>query len=357
LPVPFPPLAEQHRIVAKVDELMALCDELEAAQAKRERRRERLVAATLHGVNNGGATADPGARPTFQDSARFYLNHLPRLTTRPEHIQQLRQTILNLAVTEGMLFKYGSGTGSNLSCLRSSREHLSTGGMASGPVSFMKGFDAFAGVIKSGGRTRRAAKMVILDAEHPDIRDFIWCKAKEEKKAKSLIAIGYDGALDGEVYENIFFQNANNSVRVSDEFMQAAADDKDWQTKNVTDGTVIETLNARNLLGEVAQATWECGDPGLQFDTTINKWHTCKNSDRINASNPCSEFMFIDDSACNLSSLNLLKFHLKTKCLSHSLVSIHRSFSENWQRTKSTPEMSMFLSSALLCYLAPGRGA
>ncbi|VVB74010.1 Vitamin B12-dependent ribonucleoside-diphosphate reductase [uncultured archaeon] len=219
------------------------------------------------------------------------------------------RSILNLAVTEGMLFKYGSGTGSNLSCLRSSREHLSTGGMASGQVSFMKGFDAFAGVIKSGGRTRRAAKMVILNVEHPDIRDFVWCKAKEEKKAKDLIALGYDGSLDGEVYENIFFQNANNSVRVSDEFMQAAAADKEWQTKNVTDGTVIETLKARNLLGEISQATWECGDPGLQFDTTINKWHTCKNSDRINASNPCSEFMFVDDSACNLASVNLLKFY------------------------------------------------
>jgi len=219
------------------------------------------------------------------------------------------RSILNLAVTEGMLFKYGSGTGSNLSCLRSSKEHLSTGGTASGPVSFMKGFDAFAGVIKSGGRTRRAAKMVILNVEHPDIRDFIWCKAKEERKAKDLIKLGYDGSIDGEVYENIFFQNANNSVRVSDEFMQAAADDKEWQTKTVNEGTVIETLKARNLLGEIAQATWECGDPGLQFDTTINKWHTCKNSDRINASNPCSEFLFIDDSACNLSSLNLLKFH------------------------------------------------
>lgn len=219
------------------------------------------------------------------------------------------RAILNLAVTEGMLFKYGSGTGSNLSCLRSSREHLSTGGKASGPVSFMKGFDAFAGVIKSGGRTRRAAKMVVLNVDHPDIRDFVWCKAKEERKAKDLIALGYDSTLDGEVYENIFFQNANNSIRVTDEFMQAVADDKEWQTKQVTDGSVVETLKARNLLGEIAQATWECGDPGLQFDTIINKWHTCKNSDRINASNPCSEFMFIDDSACNLASLNLLKFY------------------------------------------------
>jgi ribonucleoside-diphosphate reductase alpha chain len=188
-------------------------------------------------------------------------------------------SILELVKTEGMLFKYGSGTGTNLSSLRSSIEGLSGGGTASGPLSFMKGYDAFAGVIKSGGKTRRAAKMVILNIDHPDIEEFIECKAKEERKAWALVESGYDAALDGEAYSSIFFQNANNSVRVTNDFMRA-----------------------------VAESTWQCGDPGMQFDTTINKWHTCKATGRINASNPCSEYMFLDDSACNLASLNLLKF-------------------------------------------------
>ncbi len=218
------------------------------------------------------------------------------------------ESILDLAKTEGMLFKWGSGTGSNLSALREENAHLSGGGRASGPLSFMKGFDAFAGVIKSGGKTRRAAKMVILNADHPDIEKFIWCKAKEEKKAHTLIGAGYDSSLDGEAYSSIFFQNANNSVRASDDFMRAAETGSDFWTKSVFTGTPLNCYNGKELLGQIAEATWQCGDPGMQFDTTINRWHTCKNTSRINASNPCSEYMFVDDSACNLSSFNLLKF-------------------------------------------------
>ena len=223
-------------------------------------------------------------------------------------VQDDMRSIMQLAQTEGMLFKYGSGTGSNLSSLRSSREHLSTGGKASGPVSFMKGFDAFAGVIKSGGRTRRAAKMVILNVDHPDIEEFIWSKAKEEKKAWALIDAGYDGAVDGEAYSSIFFQNANHSVRVTDEFMHAVTEDKEWKTRYITNHQVADIYKARNLMREMAEAAYICGDPGIQFDTTVNKWHPCPNTNRINASNPCSEYMFLDDSACNLASLNLMKF-------------------------------------------------
>jgi ribonucleoside-diphosphate reductase alpha chain len=218
------------------------------------------------------------------------------------------ESILDLAKTEGMLFKWGSGTGSNLSNLREENAILSGGGRASGPLSFMKGFDAFAGVIKSGGKTRRAAKMVILNADHPDIEAFIWCKAKEEKKAHTLIDAGYDSSLDGEAYSSIFFQNANNSVRATDEFMAAAAANDDWWTKSRVNGQPVGRHKAKDLLRQIAEATWQCGDPGMQFDTTINNWHTCKATDRINASNPCSEYMFLDDSACNLSSLNLMKF-------------------------------------------------
>jgi ribonucleoside-diphosphate reductase alpha chain len=218
------------------------------------------------------------------------------------------ESILGLAKTEGMLFKYGSGTGSNLSPLRSSKELLAGGGTASGPVSFMKGFDAFAGVIKSGGKTRRAAKMVILNADHPDIVEFIRCKAQEEKKAWALIEAGYDGNFNGEAYSSIFFQNSNNSVRVTDAFMKAVVEDQVWQTHAVRDGRPMETYRARDLFQEIAEAAHLCGDPGLQFDTTINDWHTCPNTARINASNPCSEYMFLDDSACNLASLNLMLF-------------------------------------------------
>jgi ribonucleoside-diphosphate reductase alpha chain len=218
-------------------------------------------------------------------------------------------SILTLAKTEGMLFKWGSGTGTNLSPLRSSTEGLSGGGTASGPLSFMKGFDAFAGVIKSGGKTRRAAKMVILNIDHPDIVDFIECKAKEEAKAHALVAMGYDGSHpDSDAYSSIFFQNANNSVRVTDDFMYAVIRDTEFSTKAIRDGRVVNTYKAKDLLKKIAEATWQCGDPGMQFDTTVNRWHTSKNTARINASNPCSEYMFLDDSACNLASLNLLKF-------------------------------------------------
>jgi len=218
-------------------------------------------------------------------------------------------SILTLAKTEGMLFKWGSGTGTNLSPLRSSTEVLSGGGTASGPLSFMKGFDAFAGVIKSGGKTRRAAKMVILNIDHPDIVDFIECKSKEEAKAHALVAQGYDGSHpDSDAYSSIFFQNANNSVRVTDDFMVAVMRDTDFSTRAIVDGRVVNTYRAKDLFQKIADATWHCGDPGMQFDTTVNRWHTSKNTGRINASNPCSEYMFLDDSACNLASLNLLKF-------------------------------------------------
>ena len=218
-------------------------------------------------------------------------------------------SILTLAKTEGMLFKWGSGTGTNLSPLRSSTEVLSGGGTASGPLSFMKGFDAFAGVIKSGGKTRRAAKMVILNIDHPDIVDFIDCKSKEEAKAHALVSQGYDGSHpDSDAYSSIFFQNANNSVRVTDDFMIAVMRDTDFSTRAIVDGRVINTYKAKELLQKISDATWRCGDPGMQYDTTVNRWHTSKNTARINASNPCSEYMFLDDSACNLSSLNLLKF-------------------------------------------------
>ncbi|MGD1216131.1 MAG: vitamin B12-dependent ribonucleotide reductase [Terriglobales bacterium] len=218
-------------------------------------------------------------------------------------------SILTLAKTEGMLFKWGSGTGTNLSPLRSSTEVLSGGGTASGPLSFMKGFDAFAGVIKSGGKTRRAAKMVILNIDHPDIVDFIECKSKEEAKAHALVLQGYDGSHpDSDAYSSIFFQNANNSVRVTDDFMVAVMRDTDFSTRAIVDGRVVNTYKAKDLLQKISEATWQCGDPGMQYDSTVNRWHTSKNTARINASNPCSEYMFLDDSACNLASLNLLKF-------------------------------------------------
>ncbi len=223
-------------------------------------------------------------------------------------VDDTMDSILGLAKTEGMLFKYGSGTGSNLSAIRSSKELLAGGGTASGPVSFMKGFDAFAGVIKSGGKTRRAAKMVILNAEHPDVVEFINCKVEEEKKAWALIDSGYDGSFNGVAYGSVFFQNSNNSVRVTDEFMRAVLDDGVWQTRAVTTGDVMDTYKARDLMRLIAEGTWVCGDPGMQFDTTVNEWHTSPNTARINASNPCSEYMFLDDSACNLASINLMKF-------------------------------------------------
>jgi ribonucleoside-diphosphate reductase alpha chain len=223
-------------------------------------------------------------------------------------VQDDMGSIMGLAKTEGMLFKWGSGTGTNFSSLRGSKETLSGGGIASGPVSFMKGFDAFAGVIKSGGKTRRAAKMVILNMDHPDIVEFIESKMKEERKAQVLISQGYNSAIDGEAYSSIFFQNANHSVRVTDEFMRAVEDDRDTWTKNVTDGAPCQQYKARDLLKLAADSAWHCGDPGMQYDSTVNRWHTCSNTARINASNPCSEYMFLDDTACNLASLNLMKF-------------------------------------------------
>jgi len=223
-------------------------------------------------------------------------------------VQDTMDSILTLARTEGMLFKFGSGTGTNLSPIRSSKELLAGGGTASGPVSFMKGYDAFAGVIKSGGKTRRAAKMVILDAEHPDIVEFINCKVEEEKKAWALIDAGYDGSFTGPAYSSVFFQNSNNSVRVTDEFMRAVLDDGVWETKAVRTGEVMDRYQARDLMRLIAEGTHVCGDPGMQFDTTINEWHTCPETDRIYASNPCSEYMFLNDSACNLASINLMKF-------------------------------------------------
>ncbi len=223
-------------------------------------------------------------------------------------LEDSMHSIMDLAKTEGMLFKWGSGTGTNFSVLRSCYEGLSGGGIASGPVSFMRGFDAFAGVIKSGGKTRRAAKMVILNIDHPDIMEFIECKAREERKAWKLISSGYDSSIDGEAYSSIFYQNANHSVRVTDEFMRAVEKDGEWWTRRVTTGEPLHKYRARDMLRKTAESAYQCGDPGMQYDTTINRWHTCKNTARINASNPCSEYMFLDDTACNLASLNLMKF-------------------------------------------------
>ncbi len=223
-------------------------------------------------------------------------------------VEDTMESILNLAKTEGLLFKWGSGTGTNFSSLRSSKEKLSTGGSASGPVSFMRGYDSFAGVIKSGGKTRRAAKMVILNADHPDIVEYINCKANEEQKAWALIEMGYDGSFGGDAYNSVFFQNSNNSVRATDEFMQAVEMDGLWHTHAVTDGSVIDSHRARDLMKMISDAAHICGDPGIQFHTTINDWHTCPNSAPINASNPCSEYMFVDNSSCNLASLNLMKY-------------------------------------------------
>ncbi|MEY2474786.1 MAG: ribonucleoside-diphosphate reductase alpha chain [Actinomycetota bacterium] len=219
------------------------------------------------------------------------------------------RSILNWYVEEGTIFKGGSGAGTNLSRIRSSVELLEGGGTASGPVSFMRGADASAGTIKSGGKTRRAAKMVILNVDHPDIEDFIWCKALEERKARVLRDAGFDMDLDGKDSHSLQYQNANNSVRVSDEFMQAVVDDANWDLIAVTHDEVVKTVKARELFRQIATAAWECADPGMQFDTTINKWHTAATTGRINASNPCSEYMHLDNSACNLASLNLLTFH------------------------------------------------
>ena len=241
-----------------------------------------------------------GVEDTPQQASACFINS----------VDDTMESIMGLAKTEAMLFKGGSGAGTNISAIRSSREKLAGGGMASGPVSFMRGFDAFAGVIKSGGKTRRAAKMVILDADHPDIREFIHCKADEEKKAWSLIEAGYDGGFNvpGGAYDSIYFQNANHSVRVKDAFMRSAEADGAWDTRSVTEGVSVETFKAKDLLKEMAEAAHLCGDPGIQYDSTINRWNPVKASGRINSSNPCSEYMFLDDTACNLASLNLMTF-------------------------------------------------
>ena len=218
-------------------------------------------------------------------------------------------SILDWNTREGRIFRGGSGSGINLSKIRGSMEPLSKGGTASGPVSFMRGADAWAGTIKSGGKTRRAAKMVVLDVDHPDIRDFIWCKALEEDKAAALRDAGFDMSIDGDGFQSIQYQNANNSVRVTDEFMHAVENDEDWHLLARTTGEPVgEPVRARELMREISEAAWRCADPGVQYDTTINQWHTSPNSGRINASNPCSEYMHVDDSACNLASLNLMKF-------------------------------------------------
>jgi ribonucleoside-diphosphate reductase alpha chain len=224
-------------------------------------------------------------------------------------IEDTMPAILNWYTEEGMIFKGGSGSGINLSAIRSSAEKLGkSAGTASGPISFMRGADASAGAIKSGGKTRRAAKMVILNADHPDIEEFIWCKAIEERKARVLQEAGFDMNLDGKDSFSVQYQNANNSMRVTDEFMQAVVDDADWDLKAVTNGETVKTIKARKLMRQFAEAAWECADPGMQFDTTINKWHTSPNAGRINGSNPCSEYMHLDNSACNLASINLLKY-------------------------------------------------
>ena len=286
----------------------------------------RVVNTIVRWGQEGGYFADAASRDAFRDELTHLLVEQKMAFNSPvwfnvgvqskpqcsacfiNSVSDSMESIMGLTRTEGMLFKWGSGTGTNFSTLRGSRETLSGGGIASGPVSFMKGFDAFAGVIKSGGKTRRAAKMVILNIDHPDIVEFIECKMKEERKAHVLIEQGYDSSIDGDAYASIFFQNANHSVRVTDDFMRAVIEDKDWWTKNVTDGQPAEKLRARDLMMKIADSTWHCGDPGMQYDTTVNRWHTSKNTARINASNPCSEYMFLDDTACNLASLNLMKF-------------------------------------------------
>jgi len=223
-------------------------------------------------------------------------------------VEDTIESILDWNTKEGMIFRGGSGSGINLSNIRGSVEHLSKGGLASGPVSFMRGADAWAGTIKSGGKTRRAAKMVVLDVDHPDIEDFIWCKAKEEEKAGALRDAGFDMSIDGEGFTSIQYQNANNSVRVTDEFMEAVEGGEDWHLTARISGESVKTLDARKLMNQIADAAWRCADPGVQYDTTINRWHTCPESGRINASNPCSEYMHVDNSACNLASINLMKF-------------------------------------------------
>ena len=258
-----------------------------------------LTAILLHqeAAFNSPVWFNVGFEETPQCSACFILS-----------VEDTMESILGWNTKEGKIFRGGSGSGINLSNIRGSMEQLKKGGTASGPVSFMRGADSWAGTIKSGGKTRRAAKMVVLDVDHPDVEHFVWCKANEEKKAAALRDAGFDMSIDGEGFTSIQYQNANNSVRVSDDFMEACRDDADWDLLARTDGSVTKTLPARDLMNQIAEAAWQCADPGMQYDTIINRWHTCPNSGRINASNPCSEYMHVDDSACNLASINLMKF-------------------------------------------------
>src|SRR5256884_1351014 len=294
-----------------VDEVVnSVADEEEAETFEAELK---AILVTQYASFNSPVWFNVGFEERPQCSACFILS-----------IDDSMESILDWIRREGVIFRGGSGSGVNLSRLRSSKEQLSKGGHASGPVSFMRGADASAGTIKSGGKTRRAAKMVVLDVDHPDIDEFIWCKAKEERKARVLEQAGWDMSLDSPDWASIQYQNANNSVRVTDAFMDACEADADWNLTARSDGTVVETVKARKLLKDMAEAAWQCADPGVQYDTTINSWHTCPNTGRINASNPCSEYMHLDDSACNLSSLNLMKFRredgeLDTEAFEHAV--------------------------------------
>src|SRR3989449_5761665 len=296
----------------------------------RERSVKQMIGRVVETVGawgrDGGYFATEEEAATFEHELKFVLVHqLASFNSpvwfnvgfeeRPQcsacfilSIDDSMESILDWIRREGVIFRGGSGSGVNLSKLRSSKEQLSKGGHASGPVSFMRGADASAGTIKSGGKTRRAAKMVVLDVDHPDVEEFIWCKAKEERKARVLEQAGYDMSLDSPDWASIQYQNANNSVRVTDAFMDAASEGREFNLTARTDGTVVATVDARRLMRDIAEAAWQCADPGVQYDTTINSWHTLPNTGRINASNPCSEYMSIDDSACNLASLNLMKF-------------------------------------------------
>src|ERR671934_441252 len=288
---------------------------------------DRVVDTIARAGLEGGYFASAADRDAFADELKYLVVHQHASFNSPVwfnigvegvpaqasacfilSVEDDMHSILDWFRNEGVIFKGGSGSGVNVSKIRSQKEQLSGGGYASGPVSFMRGADSVAGSIKSGGTTRRAAKMVILDADHPDIHEFIWCKAKEEKKAWALGEAGYDMSLNGEAWQSIQFQNANNSVRATDDFMSAAARSSEWPLKARTDGRVLETVSGRELLREIAQAAWECGDPGMQFDTACNEWHTRANTGRNYATNPCSEFVSLDNTACNLASLNLMRF-------------------------------------------------
>src|SRR3954462_3438526 len=300
------------------------------ASPDRERSVKQMIGRVVTTIGTwgrqGGYFAGDEEAETFEDELKFLLLHQMAAFNSPVwfnvgfeetpqcsacfilSIDDSMDSILDWIRREGVIFRGGSGSGVNLSKLRSSKEQLSKGGYASGPVSFMRGADASAGTIKSGGKTRRAAKMVVLDVDHPDIEEFIWCKAREEQKARVLEQAGYDMSLDSPDWASIQYQNANNSVRITDSFVEAVEAGAEWNLTARTDGAVVETVDARKLMRDIAEAAWQSADPGVQYDMTINKWHTLPNTSRINASNPCSEYMSIDDSACNLASLNLMKF-------------------------------------------------